>query len=58
MPVFSGGFTNMDVISPPENKLANRTSVLGWIFIILKDSHQDLSNEESNFILSSLEVGH
>ena len=27
-------------------------------FITLKNSHQDLSNEESNFILSSLEVGH
>ena len=29
-----------------------------WSFIILKKSHQDLSNEGSNFILSSLEVGH
>ena len=27
-------------------------------FLILNNSHQDLSNEESNFILSSLEVGH
>ena len=27
-------------------------------FIILKNSHQDLSNKGSNFILSSLEVGH
>ena len=27
-------------------------------FIILKNSHQDLSNEGSNFILSSPEVGH
>ena len=27
-------------------------------FIIFKDSHQDLSNEGSNFILSSLEAGH
>ena len=27
-------------------------------FIILKNLHQDLSNEGSNFILSSLEVGH
>ena len=27
-------------------------------FIILKNSHQDLYNEGSNFILSSLEVGH
>jgi hypothetical protein len=25
---------------------------------ILKNSHQDLSNEAANFILSSLEVGH
>ena len=29
-----------------------------WFFIILKNSHQDLSNDGSNFILSSLEVGH
>ena len=29
-----------------------------WSFIILKNSHQGLSNEGSNFILSSLEVGH
>ena len=29
-----------------------------WFFIILKNSHQDLSNEGSNFILSQLEVGH
>ena len=29
-----------------------------WSFIILKNSHQDLPNEGSNFILSSLEVGH
>ena len=29
-----------------------------WFFIILKNSHQDLSNEGSNFILSSLELGH
>ena len=29
-----------------------------WSFIILKNSHQDLINEGSNFILSSLEVGH
>ena len=29
-----------------------------WFFIILKNSGQDLSNEGSNFILSSLEVGH
>ena len=29
-----------------------------FFFIILKNSHQDLSNEVSNFILSSLEVGH
>ena len=29
-----------------------------WSFIILKNSHQDLSNEGLNFILSSLEVGH
>ena len=27
-------------------------------FIILKNSHQDLCNEGSNFFLSSLEVGH
>ena len=29
-----------------------------WPVVILKNSHQDLSNEGSNFILSSLEVGH
>ena len=29
-----------------------------WYFIILKNSHQELSNEGSIFILSSLEVGH
>ena len=31
---------------------------LDHIFFNLKDSGQDLSNEGSNFILSSLEVGH
>ena len=29
-----------------------------WFFIIWKNSHQDLSNEGSKFILSSLEVVH
>ena len=29
-----------------------------WSFIILKNSNQDQSNEGSNFILGSLEVGH
>ena len=29
-----------------------------WSFVILKNSGQDLSNEGSNFILSSLEVGY
>ena len=29
-----------------------------WSFIILKNSHQDQPNEGSNFILSSLQVGH
>ena len=28
------------------------------LFLILKSSHKDLSNERSNFILSLLEVGH
>ena len=28
-----------------------------WFFIILKNSHQDLSNEGSNFIMGPLEVG-
>jgi hypothetical protein len=28
------------------------------IFYNFKNSHQDLSNEGANFILSSLEVGH
>ena len=31
---------------------------LTMIFYNLKNSHQDLSNEGSNFILSSLKVGH
>jgi hypothetical protein len=40
-------------------KLQPRAGFFGpWSFIILKNSHQDLSNEGSNFILSSLEVGH
>ena len=29
-----------------------------WYFRILRNSHQDLSIEGSDFILSSLEVGH
>ena len=29
-----------------------------WLFIILKNSHQDLSNEDSNSILSQVELGH
>ena len=40
-------------------KLHPRGGFFGpWFFIILKNSHQDLSNEGSNFILSSLEVDH
>ena len=40
-------------------KLQPRGGFFGpWFFIILKNSHKDLSNEGSNFILSSLEVGH
>ena len=40
-------------------KLHPRGGFFGpWSFTILKNSHQDLSNEGSNFILSSLEVGH
>ena len=36
-------------------KLHPRGGFFGpWFFIILKNSHQDLSNEGSNFILSSL----
>jgi hypothetical protein len=31
---------------------------LDHIFLIFKNSHQDLSSEGSNFILSPLEVGH
>jgi hypothetical protein len=42
---------------PP--KLHPRGGFFGpWSFTILKHSHQGLSNEGSNFILSSLEVGH
>ena len=41
------------------HKLQTGDGLFGpWFFIILKNAHQDLSNEESNFILSSLEVGH
>ena len=44
-------------------ELGTQITPQGWIFwtmifIILKNSHQDLSNEGSNFILISLEVGH
>ena len=40
-------------------KLHPRGGFFGpWFFIILKNSHQYSSNEGSNFILSSLEVGH
>ena len=40
-------------------KLHPRGGFIGpWFFIILKNSHQDPSNEGLNFILNSLEVGH
>ena len=40
-------------------KLHPRGGFFGpWSFIILKNSHQDLSNEGSSFILSPIEVGH
>ena len=40
-------------------KLNPRDGCFGpWPFFNLKKLHQDLSNEESNFILSPLEVGH
>ena len=43
--------------------LGTQITPRGWIFveyffIISKNSGQDVSNEGSNFILSSLEVGH
>ena len=43
--------------------LGTQITPRGWIFWTmifynLKNSHQDLSNEGSNFFLSSLEVGH
>ena len=43
--------------------LGTQITPRGWIFwtmifIILKNSGQELSYEGSNFILSSLEVGH
>ena len=42
-----------------EPKLHPRGGFFGpWSFIILKNSHQDISNEGSNFILSSLEIGY
>ena len=40
-------------------KLHPRGGLFGpWSFIILKNSHQDISNEGSDFILRSLEAGH
>ena len=44
-------------------KKAPKITPRGWIFrtmifMILKNSHQDLFNEGSNFIMSPLEVGH
>ena len=45
--------------SGPPNSTPGGGGFFGpWFFIILKNSHQDLSKEGSNFILSSLEVGH
>ena len=42
-----------------EPKLHPRGGFFGpWPFTILKSSHQDLSNEGLNFILSSPEIGH
>ena len=44
--------------------LGTQITPRGWIFwtmiffIVLKNSGQELSNEGSNFILSSLEIGH
>ena len=38
--------------------LGTQITTQGWLFIIIKNSHQDLSNEGSNFILRSQEVGH
>ena len=44
--------------------LGTQITPRGWIFwtmiffIALKNSGQELSNEGSNFILSSLEIGH
>ena len=48
---------------PEGEELGTQITPRGWmfctmIFLILKNSHQDLSNEGPNFILSSLEVGH
>ena len=39
-------------------KLHPGVDFLDHDFIILKNLHQDLSNEGSNFILGSLQVGH
>ena len=52
------------VICPHEGETwdPNYTQGLDFLdhdfFVILKNSHQDLFNEWSNFILSSLEAGH
>ena len=38
--------------------LGPKSHPAGGFFIILKNSHEDLSDEVSNLVLSSLEVGH
>ena len=52
----TGDHTEAENLGP---KLHPRVDFLDHdFFIILKNAHQDLSNEGSNFFLSSQEVGH
>ena len=60
--VHSGG-KNLNYVSWGDGQLGTQITPWGWIigpryFIILKKSYQDLYNERSNLILSSLKVGY
>ena len=55
--IFLDDLPTWDIILGP--KLHPGDGYFGpWPFLILKSSNQDLSNEGSNFILSSVQVGH
>ena len=50
--------TRVGAVTWDPNYTLARVDLLDHDFFNLKNSHQELSNEGSNFILSSLEVGH